>query len=426
MRNRAALLLLLVGLCLIRVCIAAEPAPKAHQAYRAEAMAAYGRKDFAAAKEAFAAALKLRPDSPRYLYNLAALSALLGDEAGALRFLQQLAKLGVYLPAQKDPDFASLQGKPAFVAAIRALTDNREPRGQADVLGELSGRSGIIEGIAYRERTGDLFFGDVHHRCIWKRDVRGQVTRFTADDDELFGVFGIAVDERRGTLWAATTALPEMAGFEKPMKGHGALAEFNLQTSELRRVIPLPSDGRDHHLGDLMVTPDGTVYASDSAAPVIWSFTPGAEEIEKLVESPEFASLQGIILLNRHLVVSDYANGLFVIDPASRGVRALAPPSDTTLLGLDGLVAIPGGLVATQNGIEPQRVVRLTLNAELTEIKEVKILASGLANFEDLTLITLANDRPTLIANSGWDGFDPAKAQHPAGHTVRIFQVPLQ
>jgi len=62
--------------------------------------------------DAFAAALKLRPDSPRYLYNVAAMSALSGDPAAAISHLRQLAMLGVHLPAQQDADFASLQGQP--------------------------------------------------------------------------------------------------------------------------------------------------------------------------------------------------------------------------------------------------------------------------------------------------------------------------
>jgi hypothetical protein len=404
---------------------AADDAAKTHPQYRADGIAAYQRKDYAAARTAFTAALKLRPDSPRYLYNVAALSALLGDEAAALAHLRQLAQLGVYMPVEKDADFASLQGKAEFTGVLRVLNENREPRGNVEVMAEVPGRTGIIEGIAHRDRTGDLFLGDVHHRCIWKRDQRGQLTQFSAEDDELLGVFGLAIDERRNTLWAATSALPEMTGFSKGLKGQAALAEFNLATSELRRVVPVPGDGRDHQLGDLVVTPDGTVYATDSAAPIIWSLAPGAAEMEKFIESRDFVSLQGIVFMNRHLVVSDYGNGLFTIEPATARIRSLAAPRNTTLLGLDGLVAIPGSLIATQNGIEPQRVVQITLAADLTTVKDVTVLASGLSNFSDLTLITLVNDRPTVIANSGWDGFDPAKSTHPRAHVVRLFQVAL-
>src|ERR1043165_7613815 len=113
------------------------------------------------------------------------MSALTGDEASALKHLRSLAELGVYLPAQKDGDFGALQGKPDFNAVLHALNDNREPRGHAEVAIDLPGRTGIIEGIAHRDRTNELFLGDVHHRCIWKRDARGQVTRFTEEDDDL-------------------------------------------------------------------------------------------------------------------------------------------------------------------------------------------------------------------------------------------------
>jgi hypothetical protein len=49
-----------------------------------------------------------------------------------------------------------------------------------------------------------------------------------------------------------------------------------------------------------------------------------------------------------------------------------------------------------------------------------------LSNFTDLTLLTLVNDQPTVIANAGWEGYDATKAQHPPAHVVRLFQVPLQ
>jgi hypothetical protein len=398
---------------------------KSHLDYRAEADAAYHRRNYAAALEAAAAALQLRPDSPRYLHNLAALSALTGDEAAAMGYLRRLAALGVAVPVERDPDFATLQGKPAFLQVLQSFAAHREPRGEAEVVAELPGRTGILEGIAFRGRTGDVFFGDVHHRCIWRRDRTGQVTRFTAEDDELLGVFGLALDEPRNRLWAAMTAIPEMAGFTPELKGRAALAEFNLATSELIQVVPIPNDGRDNGLGDLLVAPDGTVYATDSLAPVIWQLAPGAEEVEKVVDSPLFASLQGLVLSERTLLVADFSNGLFAVDLPTGNITALVPPRNTTLLGIDGIVAVPGGIVAVQNGVEPQRVLRIGLSPDLQSVTDVTVLAAALPHLGDLALITLINDRPTFIAGAGWDGFDPARARQPAAHTVRVFQVNL-
>lgn len=404
---------------------AAESVSKTHQDFRADADAAYQRKDYATAKSAISAALRLRPDSPRYLHSLAALSALTGDAKGALDRLRQLAALGVGPQIERDPDFASLQGTPEFLRIIGAFATNRAPRGEVSVFAELPGRTGIIEGIAFRPRTGDLFFGDVHHRCIWRRDRTGQVVRFTAEDDELLGIFGLAIDEERNTLWATMTALPEMAGFTSVQKGQSALADFNLTTSELRRVVPVPGDGRDHGCGDLLVAPDGTVFLTDSKAPVIWKLAPDAEEIEKVADSPVFSSLQGLALEKRSLLVADYANGLFTVDLATGNISALTAPPGTTLLGIDGLVGIPGGIIAVQNGVEPQRVIRIALTPDRDAVTDVTVLASALPNFSDLSLITLADGHPTLIAGAGWEGFDPAKAKQPPAHTVRVFQVML-
>ena len=404
---------------------AAEPSSKSHFDHRAEARTATQRQDYPAALAATTAALKLLPDSPRYLYNVAALSALTKDTAGSILYLRRLAALGVAMPVERDPAFASVQGTPPFLQVLQQFAANRAPQGEADTIAELPGRTGIIEGIAFHSRTGDLLLSDVHHRCIWRRDRTGQISRFTADDEELLGMFGIAIDEGRNALWVAMSAVPEMAGFTPDLKGTAALAEFNLATSELRRVIPLPGDGRDHGLGDLVVGPDGTIYATDSKAPVIWKFSTDAEDFEKVVDSQVFASLQGLVFWKGELIVADYSNGLFAVEVSSGRIRAFAPPPNTTLLGLDGLVATPAGLVATQNGVEPQRVVRITFTPEMESVTGVTVLAAALPHLTDLSLIAIANGRATFIAGSGWEGFDPEKSKQPAAHPVRIIQVDL-
>jgi sugar lactone lactonase YvrE len=398
---------------------------KSHLDFRREAEAAYQRKDYPAARAATADALKLRPDSPRYLYNLAALCALLGQPAEAIDYLRRLTALGVVMPVQRNRDFASLQGTPEFFKILQAFSANGEPRGAAEVWAELPGRTGIIEGIAFRDRTGDVFLSDVHHRCIWRRDRNGHITRFTDDDEDYVGIFGLAIDEPRNTLWAAMTALPEMAGFEADMKGYAALAEIDLTKGELRRVIAVPADGRDHGLGDVLLAGDGTVYVTDSMAPVIWQLAPGAEELQKVVDSPIFTSLQGMALLEKRLLVSDYSNGLFTVDIPTGDINALTPPPNTTLLGIDGIVRVGDTLIAVQNGIEPQRMLQIKLSPTWTGIVEVTVLAAAIPNLTDLGLATIANGLPTVIAGTGWDGFDPKNARQPPAHAVRLFQVAL-
>jgi sugar lactone lactonase YvrE len=216
-----------------------------------------------------------------------------------------------------------------------------------------------------------------------------------------------------------------MSGFTPEQKGRAALAAFSLVTGELLRVIDVPSDGRDHVLGDLVVAPDGTIYATDSTAPIIWRYLPGGEEMDKLVEYPDFVSLQGLVLTNRTLIAADFANGLFAIDLSESApvVRAFTPPPNATLVGLDGLAPAPDGLFAVQTGVSPQRLIRVGLSSDLTALTSVTVLAAAFPHLDDLALVTLVNGRPTFIANAGWENFDAAKSAHPPAHSVRIFQT---
>ncbi len=402
---------------------AVEPA-KTHFDYRREAVAAYQAKDSPAMLAACESALQLRPDSPRYFYNLAIAQLLTSQPDAALGTLRQLAALGISMSIARSEDLAPLRERPEFAAILNTMAGNLAPHGKLTTLHELPETAGILEGLAWRESTGDLFVGDVHQRCIWRIGADGRLVPFS-QSEALYGVFGLVVDEARDALWAATSSLPEIAGYSDAIRGRAALAEISLKTGELRRLIPIPDDGREHVLGDLTLAPDGTVYLTDSVAPIIWRLLPDATELEIFCESTTFASLQGIGLIHRgkSLLISDYANGLHVIDLATRKIHSLTPPAHITLLGMDGLLVSNEAIYAVQNGISPQRVVRFTLTPSSDTITDFAVVASGLPGMEDLTLISLVSGRPTFIAGSGWTQFDGAK-EPPPPHPSRILQLP--
>jgi len=59
---------------------------------------------------------------------------------------------------------------------------------------------------------------------------------------------------------------------------------------------------------------------------------------------------------------------------------AIRSAANITLLGIDGLVGVPAGSSATQNGIEPQRVVQLAFAPDLTAIRDFRARGRA-ANF---------------------------------------------
>ena len=385
-----------------------------HFDHRRAAVAAYQARDFAAMAGACESALVLRPDSPRYLLMLATARTLMGEPAAALDVLGRLADLGISLPVESVADLAPLRDRPEFAAICARLAAIRAPRGSVAVMHELPATAGILEGLAWRPATGDIFLGDVHARCVWRLATDGTLTRFAALP-ELLGVFGLAVDEPRGVLWLGVAAVPEMQGQREADKRRAALAEVDLATGNLRRLYPTPMDGRDHVLGDLTLAPDGSIYLTDSAAPVIWRLPRGADALEVACESPAFASLQGLGFMagGTALVVADYANGLHRVDLATRSVHSLPPPPGATLLGIDGFMARENAIFAVQNGISPQRIVRIELTADATAIASFQVLAAGQPGMEDLTLPAWIDGRVAFIAGAGWEAFAGAKSPPP-------------
>jgi len=402
----------------------AAPAASTHQDWRREATRARERGDYPAYLAAAEAAVALRPDSPRYRLSVASAYALNARPADALAALGRLADLGVFIPIEQHPDFAALRARPEFREVVAALAAQKNPRGRAAVAFELPAMAGIVEGLAYRRATGDYFFGDVRERCVWRRSVDGTLHRFSAPDAGLLGVFNLAVDETRHRLWIATSAQPEIAGYTPDLKGRGALCALDLDSGRVVRTCPLPADGRDHCLGDLLLAPDGTVFATDSVAPVIWRLPPGGDHLEPFVESAEFSSLQGLGLVGdgHRLLVTDYANGIRLVDLRTRRITSVNPPPHATLLGLDGLVVRGHTVVAVQNGIEPQRVVRITFDDAFEHVTDFTVLASSQPGLDDLTLLTEVAGHLCVVAQSGWAGFDSPKAT-PAPHRVQIFAV---
>jgi hypothetical protein len=216
------------------------------------------------------------------------------------------------------------------------------------------------------------------------------------------------------------------------MDGTAALAEIDLESGAVRRTIPVtrkPGDRYSHVLGDLVMVADGSVYLPDTGAPLIWRLAPGGGVLETWVESPEFMSLQGITALpdGATLVVADHANGLLAIDLGSRAVRRLDSPADTSLIGLDGLALAPNGdVLAIQNGLRPNRVLRIGLAEGAEHVASVTVLESGHMTMAAPSLGCIGPDGHFFyVGNAGWTRFENTDGQPSSPRVVPIFRTKL-
>ncbi len=397
-----------------------------------EGAAAAELKDTATYLAKMEAAAALRPDFPRILVNLAAAQLASERPDESIATLERLAALGVSSPVEKSEDFVALRARREFQAVVKKLAANLHPKGAGEVAFSLREVTGLIEGIAWREKNGQFFFGDVNGRAVWVRQAKdGTLRRFTPEGDELLGVFGLVVDEAAGALWAATSAVPAMRGFTPDQDGTAALAEIDLETGAVRRTIPVVrrvGDQQSHVLGDLALAADGSVFVPDSGGPVLWRLPPGGSALESFVESGEFLSLQGIGLLPAGVaLLSDHANGLLRVDLVSHEVRRLEAPTNTTLIGLDGMtLAGDGSVIAVQNGLRPNRVLRIEVDAAGETILAVTVLESGHITMAAPSLGCIATGGDFFcVGNAGWTRFEDTGGQPSAPRVVPIFRTVL-
>jgi sugar lactone lactonase YvrE len=374
-----------------------QQAVKAYEAHDVPAFLAHARE-----------AQRLRPDHGGVTYALASAFAMSGDTAGAFAMLRRFALLGYTADVMADSDLASLRSLKAFDVIRQSLARNAEPVMRSQPAFTLPERDLLTEGLAYDARTGAFLVGSVHHRKILRVDRSGRVTEFVAPGcDGLWAPLGMRTDSARGLLWVATTALPQMVGYDSADADRSGLFAFDLTTGMLRGRFLLPRDGSPHALGDVAITRAGDVYASDSRGPAIYRVRAGADTIEAFVRSSLLLSAQGMAFDRdeRTMYVADYSRGILRVDLASRSIQPVPATDGVLTLGIDGLYAVGGDLIGVQNGVGPYRVVRLHLDGDGRRIVAADVLERARPDYAEPTLGVVVGRALYYVANSQWERF---------------------
>lgn len=211
-----------------------------------------------------------------------------------------------------------------------------------------------------------------------------------------------------GTAWFASSAVPQHIGHELEDEGRAGLFRIDVQSGRIRARALLPDDGEEHVLGDVVRADSGMLYTTDSIAGPVLSYDPETGAFATVLESGQLVSPQGLTLdvSGDYLYVADYNGGLFRVDLAEGGLSAVTTDQPVSLHGIDGLYRYGNHLVAIQNGIRPNRVVRFTLSDDGRSIIDHKILAMNLTEFDEPTLGVIRGSNFYFVANSHWNRFN--------------------
>jgi hypothetical protein len=385
-----------------------DAAPRDARYYVQEARKAYQEKNYQTFVENMKVALRLRPTHQSYMYYLAAGYALTGDKAAAITLLGEAADMGLVYDLDKATDINSLRDSNEFKEILARIVRNKAPIVTSSTAFEVDQKEFIPEGLAYDSGSQTFFLGSVYRKKIVAVDKAGHAQDFSKATDGLWSVMGMKVDPKRRLLWVCTMAQPQMQDLKPEDNGKSAVLKYDLTSGKLLKRYDLPNKPKTHGLGDLVLNSLGDVYASDSLSPAIYVIDHRRDELELFIEGTPFVNPQGLVFTpdESHLIMADYSLGLFLIDVKSRQLVNLSAPPRTTLLGMDGLYAYRGNLIGVQNGIVPNRVVRIFLSKDFANVERLQVLEANNPLFNEPSLGTIVEDSFYFVANGQWEAID--------------------
>ena len=312
---------------------AAQPATSWREIQRA-AKAAHDAGDFQAYRAGVQRLFELLSGHPDTVFAMAKAEARLGHAAAALGWLDDFAAMGLVRDAAAEPDLASLRQLAGFAAVVARIEANRRPVARSVRAFTLPDRAMLSEDIAYDPGARRFFVSSIHDAKIVAIDAgNGTATDFVpAGRDAIWGVLALAVDARRGVLWATTAAMPQTRGYRAADAGHTAVLRYDLATGKLQKRYdlavpnvkpvaaaggaakdarppapgaasppdapagaagePEPAEERDRVLGDMTVGAGGDVFVSEAVTGAVYVIRRGRDALEMLVAPGTFISPQ--------------------------------------------------------------------------------------------------------------------------------------
>jgi len=374
---------------------------------------AYAEEDHVAWVEALEHLHRLRPFNYDFMRQLVIGYALTDQKPKAFDMMIRMQQQGLAADWDRIEALEPLRQFEVYDYVRDLMDEAGAPAGDAAVEFTIPPAHAMPEAVARDEATGRTFIGTVRDGEILVHEPGADDLRRFAGPDSVKGlmaVFDLLADSERGHLWVATGSTSQYVNARPALFGRTGLIKLDLNTGEKLgeyRVLP---DGNAHLLGALDQAADGTLFAADSASPLIYRLAPGDDRPQPYAGHPMFTSFRGIALSPdaERLYVADYDLGLFFFDLTAEQPRgySLGVPPNLNLGGIDGLFMWNNHLVVVQNGVTPQRVLRLELDATGRRVTGIATVAKALEQFENPTYGALDGGDLLLLARSHWQRVD--------------------
>jgi len=389
------------------------PAEQAKRERPEESIASLEQKAAAARQEEnwirlYGAALQLHkrlPYVPEYMLEIIRAAAALDRRQTAYRFMLQMQQQGLSYDLNEMPETMGMQDAEAYQYINKLMGEAGQPAGEGRLVLSLPGSPHDLGDVVWDESRQRFLVGTRREGSLLAVAENGEAEELLRSNEEngMWSLDGLAIHPGSNTLWIASSASPAFAGFTTADARRGGLFEFRLDTLEFANRYNLPADGLQHSLGSVAVTDEGHVYVIDRMAPVIFHKRPDGDRLERYVSLPGYVALTDLSVTpdNSRLFVADAVKGLMVIDPIAERLAPLAGPENLNQYGIYGVDYAGDSLVITQSGVQPQRLMRLKLDAAGAAIEDVKPMAVALEGFDTPGVGTIRGDSIFYFSNHG-------------------------
>lgn len=369
---------------------------------------AYAAKDYLTFRGTLKRLNELRPYNSEYMYQLVIAHALLDEKSQAYEMMLGMQQQGLAYDFSITDSTKNIRNTEVFDYINDLMKTAAEPMGESESVFTLPDSVIMPETLAWDESRQKFLVGTVAEGSILAVGKDGQVTELLKANQEnrMWAVFGILVDQARKRLWVSSASMSAYLRFDPVDNGRSALFEFDLETLELIHRYPVPVDGLSHNLGNMVLSPNGDIFIVDRALPIIYKKAAGEQKLKAVLASRGMVSMRGIAMQpdGRIMYVADREMGIMVVDIESGRSGMLAVPETLNLGGIDGLYMWNNHLIVIQNGIKPQRVMRLQLDSSGTKVTAVRPLAVAQADFIYPSYGTLLGEDLYYFANNQWPG----------------------
>ncbi len=342
---------------------------------------------------------------PGVVLGIARAQAQAGDTGAAIRSLERLVAMGMAHDVAGDTLLGAVRAHREGRDIARRLRMNSDTVGVIRTIAVLPDKDFVAEGITWDPARRRFLVSSIRHRRVVSVGLDGKVAPLLdLARDGAWAALAVATDAAHDRLWVTSEWTPTMIGAEHADSGRSAVLRYDLRRPTRPTRLELPRTA--HAPGDIAVASNGDLFVSDARTGSVYMVRNGRDAVDTLVPAGQLVSPQGIAPDpdGRRIFVADYVRGVAAVDRVTGAVGWLPHPPDVMANGIDGMILRGDQLIAVQNGVTPDRIAALDLNAAHTEIVGARVLARDTSRIRQPTHLVAVGgqDNIYLIANGGF------------------------